>query len=336
MKVDKKSATKKLKEMVFTTKLEPEEFRANFDRTFSTVFLPNNVECVQKNYGGVTCDVISPLVFSSKRLVIYIHGGSFVGGSCKSYRSFCASFAHASSCRVIVPEFRLPPTYPFPAAIDDLVNVFRCIYEEENTARNKEIAASGVNESNSRGHIVIAADGSGASLAMALIFKINKKYRSNIQNLVLFSPWLDMSNDNPLIAGKKVNDGVMSGEALHCAVDKYTYAANISNPLVSPLKAPVEDFEEFPPVYIQMGAKEILVQQARELEKILTQVNVECVMDIWPDMMYMFQMADEFLPDSHLAVEKIGKFISKRECESQEELDERERLSCKNNIIQGE
>lgn len=335
MKSDKKAAIKKLKEMVFTTKQEPEEFRTNFDRTFSTVFLPNNVECSQAEYGGVTCDVISPVVYSSKRVVIYIHGGSFVGGSCRGYRNFCASFANASSCRMIVPEFRLPPTYPFPASIDDLVNVFRAVYEEENVARNLEISASGTD--NTRGHIVIAADGSGASLAMALIFKINKKYRSNIQNLVLFSPWLDLGSDNPIIAGgKKVSDGVISGDALHSAVDKYTYATNISNPLVSALRAPVEDFEEFPPVYIQMGEKEILVQQAKELQDKLAKVNVECLVDAWPDMMYMFQMADEFLPDSHLAIEKIGKYISRREGDSQEEIEERDRIIRKNNIFQGE
>lgn len=336
MKTDKKSAIKKIKEMVYTTKLEPEEFRANFDRTFSTVFLPNNVECVQKDYGGVKCDVLSPTVYSSKRIMIYIHGGSFVGGSCASYRNFCASFAHASSCRVIVPEFRLPPTYPFPASIDDLVNVFRIVYEEENLARGLAIT-NGEKSDNVQGNIVIASDGSGASLAMALIFKINKKYRGNIQNLVLFSPWLDLSSKNPLIAaGKKKKDDVLSGETLHCAVDKYTYAANLSNPLVSPLLASDEDFEEFPQVYIQIGEKEILLEQTMELKKRLEKINVDCILDVWPEMIYMFQMADEYLPQSHLAVEKVGKFISKREGDSKEEIAKRMEISLKNNIYMGE
>ncbi|MBQ2552537.1 MAG: alpha/beta hydrolase fold domain-containing protein [Treponema sp.] len=335
MKADKKSAVKKIRGMVFTPKLEPEEFRSNFDREFSTVFLPNNVECAERDYGGIKCDVISPLVYSSRRVIIYIHGGSFVGGSRAAYRNFCASLAHASSCRVIVPEFRLPPTYPFPAAIDDLVNVFRSVYEEENVARRLEISASGLNDANARGHIIISADGSGASLAMALIFKINKKYRSNIQDLILFSPWLDMSRDNPVVAGgRKCNDGIMSGDSIHFAVDKYTYAANISNPLVSPLQAPTEDFEEFPQVYVQMGEDEILVRQARDLKEKLSAVGVACVLDLWPGMMYMFQMADEYLPDSHLAVNKVGEFIREREGDTEEEIEERIKISRKNNIFQ--
>ncbi|HAK68898.1 MAG TPA: acetyl hydrolase [Treponema sp.] len=332
MKEDRKSAIKKLRNLVFTKKMEPEDYRENFEKTFSSVFLPNGVECAECTYGGVPCDKISPTIYSSRRIVIYIHGGSFVGGSRNSYRNFCASLANESSCRIIVPEFRLPPTYPFPASIDDLTSVFRAVYEEENALRSLEIDRTGLNDKNKKGNIILAADGSGASLAMALLFKINKKYRDNIQSLVLFSPWLDLSSDNPLIAGRKVSDEIISGENLHSAVDKYTYATNITNPLVSPLKAPLEYYEEFPPVYVQMGEKEILVQQSQELSRILKNKNIECILDIWPKMMYMFQFADEYLPESHLAVEKVGRYIKHREEETTEEKKEREKILRKNNI----
>ena len=332
MKIDRKAALKKLKALIFNSKTEVEDYRKNLEDTYSTVFLPNRVECTEKEFGGVPCDVISPMVCSSCRVMIYIHGGSFVGGSRKASRGFCAQLAHASSCRIIVPEFRLPPTYPFPASIEDLVAVFRSVYEAENILRGREISEGSRDDDDTKGRIIIAADTSGASLACALIFKINKKYRCNIQHLILFSPWLDLSSDNPLIAKKRVSDEVLSGEALHAAVDKYTYAANISNPLVSPLKAPPEDFEDFPPVYIQMGEKEILVQQAKELKSKLTEVNVECELDVWPNMMYMFQLADEFLPDSHLAVEKVGRFLSSRKPESVLDRMEREKIIRKNHI----
>ena len=110
MKIDRKAALKKLKALIFNSKTEVEDYRKNLEDTYSTVFLPNRVECTEKEFGGVTCDVISPMVCSSCRVMIYIHGGSFVGGSRKASRGFCAQLAHASSCRIIVPEFRLPPT----------------------------------------------------------------------------------------------------------------------------------------------------------------------------------------------------------------------------------
>lgn len=332
MKKDRKAAVKKMRTLVLTPKMQVETFRSAVEQTFGTVFLPNNVECTEKIYGTIPCDVLSPEIYSSNRIILYVHGGSFVGGSRASWRNFCASLANATSCRVIVPEFRLAPTHPFPGSIDDLVEVFRAIYAQEEIMippANEE--AHQEEKSAGQSHIIIAADGSGASLALALLFKINKKYRPAIHTLLLFSPWLDVSSENPLIKGRHVSDEVLSGEALHRAVDMYTYAANIANPLVSPLKANPEDFENFPPVYIQMGKKEILLQQAQEFDMLLDRAGIDCTLDIWDDMMYMFQMADEFLPESHLAIEKIGAYIKKRE-EDENEKRERNIILKKNNI----
>ncbi|MBP5452036.1 MAG: alpha/beta hydrolase fold domain-containing protein [Treponema sp.] len=269
MKSDRKAAIKKLKNLVLTPKMDPDEYCRNLEDTFSSVFLPNNVECSERNINGVRCDVVSPVVYSSRRIIIYIHGGSFIGGTSGSYRNFCASLANASCCRIVIPDFRKAPTHPFPASIDDLVAVFRAIYEEETVARSLEASASHLSPSESHAQIIVAADGSGASMAMAVVLKINKKYRNNIQTMLLFSPWLDLTSDNPIIGGKKVSDEIMSGASLHRAVDMYTYATNISNPHVSCLQAPNEDFEQFPPVFIQMGERKSWFSRQRPLRKSL-------------------------------------------------------------------
>lgn len=306
MKIDRKAAIKKLKTLVITQKSEIDSFRSKIEEAFDTVFLPNHVERNEHEYGGVKCDVLYPEVYSSRRVILYIHGGSFAGGSRDSYRNFCASLAHSSSSRVVIPEFRLPPTHVFPASIDDLQSVFRMLFAEEKIEMQLE-------DPSALPQIVIAADSSGASLALALLFKLSEKYIQSVQNVVLLSPWLDFSPDSPLIAGKKVSDEVMTGEALHRASDLYTYAANLENPLVSPLNAPEENYITFPPVYIQMGEKEILLSQAEQLAEILKKNHIECTMDIWPNMMFLFQMADEYLTESHLAVDKLGNYISARD-----------------------
>jgi acetyl esterase/lipase len=84
-----------------------------------------------------------------------------------------------------------------------------------------------------------------------------------------------------------------------------------------------------------MGQKEILLRDAERFRDILQKAGVEVTMDIWPDMMFMFQMADEYLAESHLALEKIGKTI----CERAEDIDtqeEREDIMRKNNIVRDE
>lgn len=305
MKVDRKAAVKKLKSLVITQKSEIEPFRNKIEELFCTPMLPNHVERTEHDYGGVKCDVLIPEVYSSKRVILYIHGGCFAGGSRDSWRNFCSSLAHSASSRVVIPEFRLPPTHVFPASLDDLQSVFRMLFAEEQISMQLE-------DPDAVPNIVIVADGSGASLAVALLFRLTEKYLQCVQNLVLLSPWLDFSPDNPLIAGKRICDEVMTGEALHRAADLYTYSANLTNPLVSPLKASQENFIGFPNTYIQMGEKEILLKQAEQFAELLNQSGVECTLDVWPKMMFMFQMADEYLTESHLAVEKLGNFISAR------------------------
>ena len=302
---------------------EIEPFRAAIEETFSTVFLPNHVERDQRDYGGIPCDVLVPELYSTTKLIIYIHGGSFAGGSRNSYRNFCSSLAHDTSCRVIVPEFRLPPTYPYPASIEDVYAVFVNVYMEQ-LADNEE----------SKAEIILAADGSGASIAIAVLFKLGATYKKSVCNLLLFSPWLDMSSSAAIIKDKKAKDDVLSGKNLHRAVDVYTYAANFANPLVSPLQAVKEKFEAFPPVYIQMGAAELLVSQAEQLKDVVQSVGGTVELDLWPKMMFMFQMADEYLPESHLAIEKIGKFLNRhKEIESEEEVEERKEILRKNDIV---
>ena len=95
------------------------------EETFKTVFLPNNVERSEYKYGNVDCDILAPEIYSSNRIMIYIHGGCFSGGSRKAYRAFCSSLATKCYCRVVIPEFRLSPAYPCPAAIEDVQAVFR-------------------------------------------------------------------------------------------------------------------------------------------------------------------------------------------------------------------
>ena len=123
--------------------------------------------------------------------MIYVHGGSFVGGSRSAYRSFCASIANATSCRVVVPEFRLAPAYTFPNGIEDLQAVFRSVFTEEQIARSLDSSNPKKPE---QPEILIAADGSGASLAMALILNLRERYRECISRVILFSPWLNLTS----------------------------------------------------------------------------------------------------------------------------------------------
>lgn len=303
---DKKSAVKKLKLLAYNGKNSVEAFRQKLDDAFKVVFLPNGVERTEYQYGGVSCDVLAPEIYASNRVMLYIHGGSYVGGSRAAYRSFCSSLASKCFCRVVVPEYRLAPASPYPAANEDIQNVFKSLFTEE------QIACS-LNSSNGKAQvpeIIIACDGSAASVACSLIFNLRDRYRSCIKQVIFFSPWLNLSENSKLISAKKASDEVLTNEVLKKSIAAYTYDANASNPLISPLLAADDVLQNFPPVIIQMGEKEILLDDAKAFAQKLTELDNECELDVWPGMMFMFQMADEYLYESHLALDKIGKIIT--------------------------
>lgn len=310
-KDNRKAAIKKLKLLVFNSKSNVSSFRKKIEDSFYEPILPNRVERQERNYGGINCDVLVPEIYSSKRIMLYIHGGCFVAGSRSSYRSFCSVLANKAYSRTVVPEFRLAPTYAFPAAIEDLQACFRALFTEEQIACSLDSSIDENGEKqNIQPEVIIAADGSGASQALSLVLSLRERYRVCIKKIVLFSPWLNLSSNSALISGKKVCDEVMSGECLLRSGDVYTYASNLENPLVSPIFASRELLTGFPPVYIQMGEKEILLEEAKEFCKKVKDAGSECELDAWPDMMNFFQFADEYLDASHRAFDKFSAVIS--------------------------
>ncbi len=303
---NRKGAIKKLKLLTYNSKSTVDNFRDKMEAEFKTLFLPNNVEYSEYKYGNIKCDVLAPEIYSSNRILIYIHGGCFTGGSRAAYRNFCASIASKTFSRVVVPEYRLAPAYPCPAAIEDIQSVFRAVYTEEQI----NCSLNNIGSPEVTPEIIIAADGSAATLACALLFNLKDKFRSSIKKVILFSPWLDISPSSRILTAKKCADEVMSADIIRQSTSDYTFMTNTTNPAVSPLMATDEQLTNFPPVLIQMGEKEILLEDAKNFAKRLTELGNECELDIWPKMMYMFQMADEYLHDSHLALDKIGKVVT--------------------------
>ncbi len=283
-------AVKKIKNLVYTPKSDTALFRKKIEEVFSVVTVPNNVECSEIILGGIKCDELVPDVSSDSRVMVYIHGGSFVGGSRKSCRSICASLANVTSSKVIVPEFSLAPEHPFPKGVEDLNLML-----DELRKNVKEI--------------ILAADGSGASLAMSLVQTEAEKNSMIFSHIILLSPLLDISEDAIIYTVKKAADDVISSDCVKRCAEVYTYNSNLKNPHVSPMYISQETLSKFPPVYIQCGERELFYPEILKFQDKLHLAHVKNVVDVWPDMIHLFQFADEYLNESHLAIERIGKFF---------------------------
>ncbi len=231
-----------------------------------------------------------------------------MGGSRKAYRPFVSTLANSMACKAYLPEFRLAPSFPYPSSVEDVQKVFKTVFSEAQAQMS--VISDDSKNGEEKSEIIIAADTSGASIAVSLLLSINERYRSGVSRLILFSPWLDISESNQIFKVRKASDEVFTADGIRFAAENYTHAANRDSPFVSPLRGSPSDFKGFPKVFIQMGEKELFLDDAEKFHGLIFDAGSKCEIDIWKDMMPMFQLADDFLSESHLAIEKIGKMIT--------------------------
>lgn len=302
---DRKQAIKKLRYLIYSSRQSPAVFRKKLDQAFYSPNVPQQVESVEMRVGTVFCEMLTPRVYSKNRLIFYVHGGSFVGGTSKAWRTFCASLAHECAARLVIPNYRLAPAFAFPAAVEDLQDSFRELFNIELAAAKKDMLLPP--------ELIIVGDSSGASLALALLLNLREQIRMHIKQVVLFSPWVDMSSRSVFYSAKKnLADEIINAASYRTSADLYTYMSNLTNPLVSPVWADPANLRNFPPVYIQMGGAELLLADVERFCDLLKRSNVSYTLDVWENMMHLFQMADEYLVESHLAVKQVGDYVCKR------------------------
>ncbi|MDR2898109.1 MAG: alpha/beta hydrolase [Spirochaetaceae bacterium] len=282
-----RQAVKKLKALNFSHKVPVKVYRQRIEDTFTVKTLPNKVDYKDIVVNGVQCGLLKPELIAEKRVILYIHGGCYAAGSRHSWRNFCASISNEGASKLVIPEYRLAPEHPFPCAIDDIEQVYNHLAEK-----------------NCR--VILAGDSSGCAIALALI----RRLMDNFQNLpaaaAFLSPWIRPDRSAFHSVEKKSGDPIITSEGLMAAAELYTFSKNMGNPLVSPLEGSLAGF---PPLFVQCGGSELLLSDAKALSDKAGQADIPCELDVWEDMCHLFQMADEYVSEAHLAIHKLGAFM---------------------------
>lgn len=289
-----KQAAKLFKKTIWNPKTPIKTSRKLYDDLLGNHLLPNNVDLHEVDIGPVFADLLSPELAFEKRIILYAHGGNFISGSRFSARSLCASIAHESASRLLVPEYRLAPEFPFPTAIEDLYHAYAWLLKQGYPAKQ----------------ILFAGDGAGGNLALALTHNLLGRNLPLPAALVLLSPWTDLSCEQIGNSANKNLDLINSKETLVNIAHQYTYASNFTNPQASPCFA---DYSHFPPVYIQCGSQEILLEDAKYLKRKLEAAQTQVILDVEEGMWHLFQAIDSLTPKAHKAVQRIGQWIRRVE-----------------------
>ena len=286
IKILKENNEKEIKKIV-------EESRAGLEELALLAPLYKDSKLESVDAGGVPAAwMITPEV-AKDRAILYLHGGGYVEGSITSHQDLAQRISKVSKARVLILDYRLAPEHPFPAALEDSV----CAYEWL-------INSEGYNPQN----LIIAGDSAGGGLTIATLLKLRDQGVPLPAAAVCLSPWTDLALTGESMKLKLHEDPFVSPDGLMFDAVLYLGKTDPKNPYASPLYA---DFNGLPPLCIQVGSAEILLDDATRLAKRAKEAGVEVQLDIWENMIHVFQAFAVMAPEGTDGIDKIGEFIKK-------------------------
>jgi monoterpene epsilon-lactone hydrolase len=269
-------------------KKNPQEIRAVFEE--SAVAPESDIKCTPVSAGGVDAEWIAAPGAADDRYVLYLHGGGYVIGSIKTHRDLMARISRAAKAKVLALNYRLAPEHPFPAAVDDAV------------AGYKWLLSQGAKPS----RIVVAGDSAGGGLTAATLVAIKDQKLPTPAAGVLLSPWVDLEGLGDSMKTRAEVDPAVQKDGLVGMAQSYLQGKDAKTPLAAPLYA---DLKGLPPLLIQVGDAETLLDDSNRLNDRAKAAGIQTKLEVWPEMIHVWQLFASFLPEGQQAIEGIGKFV---------------------------
>lgn len=254
-----------------------------------------NITVEKINMEGIQAEWLIPFSSStrSEKVILYLHGGGYVTGSIEDHRMMCGLLANATGVKVLIPEYRLAPEHPFPAALDDALKVYQWLLDQGYSPTN----------------MIIAGDSAGGGLSVATVLALKEKSGSLPAAVVCLSPWANLALTGQSHTTKAKAEAILRKETLHEWALCYTDESNLTNPLVSPIHG---DFHGFPPLLIQVGSEEILLDDSILLAKKAKSAGVDVTLKIWDGMWHVWQALGDLIPENKKTFEEIGQFVQRQ------------------------
>jgi acetyl esterase/lipase len=243
--------------------------------------------------GGVPAIWAIPAGGAHDRALQYLHGGGYVLGSAELYRHLAGHLANAVGCRVLDVDYGLAPEHPHPGPVNDSVTAYRWL----------------MNQGFRPEHVAIAGDSAGGGLALATLLKLRDEGLPQPAAAVPISPWTDMEFVGDSVKTNAERDILVNAERLKGMVDLFLAGGDPRDPLAAPVHG---DYRGVCPLYIQVGADEILLDDARRVAARARQDGVEVDLDEFPEMQHVFQMSAGNMPEADDAIARVGAFLRPR------------------------
>jgi epsilon-lactone hydrolase len=260
--------------------------------------LPLPVKITPVNAGGVPGEWVQTWRNPPTRVVLYLHGGGYIAGSPRTHRLLTAEIARRAATRLLVIDYRLAPEHPFPAALVDAQQAYRWLLAQGLPAQR----------------IVVAGDSAGGGLAVALLLALREAGLPLPGGAICLSPWFDLAVAGDTIERNAQTD-YLNSAVLRGAAHFYLAGVDPHTPLASPLYA---DLHGLPPMLVQAGSAEVLLDDAQRFVAQAQQAGVDVRLEIGEQMIHVWQFFHLIAPQARQALRSIGQFIQEVTNERQE------------------
>jgi acetyl esterase/lipase len=266
------------------------ERRLRLDGLGAQYALPSDVRVEPADADGVPAEWTTTPGADPARVILFLHGGGYVSGSIASHRHMIAQAGRSAGASTLALAYRLAPEHPFPAALEDALAGYRYLL-----AQGFEPA-----------HIAIAGESAGGGLAVAALVRLRESGMPLPACAWLSSPWVDLENTGATMDTKAAVDPLISKPYLTELAAIYLQGTDPRTPAASPLHA---DLRGLPPLLIQVGTAETLLDDAVRLAGRAAAADVRVTLQAWPDMIHAWHLFHPQLEAGRRALAAVGAFV---------------------------
>ena len=235
--------------------------------------------------GGVPCLELLPDGSAAAWPVLYGFGGGFVQGSPIEDLPIAAPLCAATGARIVIPEYRLAPEHPWPAAVDDGFAVYRTMAE---------------------GPFAIVGESAGGNLALSLMLRAREERVPLPGAAALLSPWCDLRNSGDSLGFNDGRDPTLDASSSWQAARHYAGQNCVDDPCISPVNG---DFDAgFPPFVITTGTRDLHLSQSVQLSQVLRDSGVHVDLQVWEGLWHVFEWFDH-LPEAGQSIDRIAAHL---------------------------
>ncbi|MBX4997961.1 alpha/beta hydrolase [Rhizobium lentis] len=266
--------------------------RTAFKALMETTPGPTRIQVRQVDADGVDAELIWPARLHhpiGQRVILYIHGGGFSSGSIRTHSLLAGSLAKAASSDVLLIDYRLVPEYGYPAQINDALTAYRWLLDNGYRSEN----------------VVVAGDGAGGNLALETVLRQKQAGKPLPAAVIALSPITDLAATGGSMTSNAGSDPLVDRAAIETLRKAYLGSRSATDPQASPLYA---DLTGFPPLLLQVGSGEVLLDDTLRLADKARQAGVDVTAEVWPGMPHQWQLFPSLLDDADRSSQNIAEF----------------------------